>query len=107
MCGFGYAFFVVGADIQKLFMIGFVKNNLFNKRRVKLMKKVLSIILSLAMLLSITAGIDFSALAKISGDYEYSVRNDGTAEITKYKGSDSNVTIPSTLDGKTVTSIGY
>ena len=70
------------------------------------MKKFLSIILSLAMLLSITAGIDFSAFAETSGDYEYSVLDDGTAEITKYKGSATNVAIPSTLDGKTVTSIG-
>ena len=42
----------------------------------------------------------------ISGDYEYSVLADGTVEITQYLGSDSDVTIPNTIDDKKVTSIG-
>ena len=41
-----------------------------------------------------------------SGDYQYRVLEDGTAEITYYFGRDSEVHIPETLDGKTVTSIG-
>ena len=40
-----------------------------------------------------------------SGDYQYRVLEDGTAEITHYFGRDSVVHIPETLDGKTVTSI--
>ena len=40
-----------------------------------------------------------------SGDYQYQVLEDGTAEITHYFGRDSVVHIPETLDGKTVTSI--
>ena len=40
-----------------------------------------------------------------SGDYQYRVLEDGTAEITHYFGRDSVVHIPDTLDGKTVTSI--
>ena len=42
----------------------------------------------------------------ISGDYEYSVLADSTVEITRYFGSDSDVTIPNTIDDKKVTSIG-
>lgn len=38
--------------------------------------------------------------------YEYSTLEDGTIEITKYKGSEETVIIPGTLDGKTVSSIG-
>ena len=41
-----------------------------------------------------------------SGDYQYRVLEDGTAEITSYSGKDSVLKIPNTLDGKTVTSIG-
>ena len=70
------------------------------------MKKTLSILLSIVMLLSITAGLNFSAYANTSGDYEYEVLDDGTAQITKYNGNGSNLTIPSKLDGCTVTSIG-
>ena len=70
------------------------------------MKKTLSILLSFAMLLSITAELDMSAYASISGDFEYELLDDGTAEITDYTGSATDLTIPSTLDGFTVTSIG-
>ncbi|MBR1393159.1 MAG: leucine-rich repeat domain-containing protein [Ruminococcus sp.] len=40
-----------------------------------------------------------------SGDYEYTLLDDGTAEIVKYTGSEKDVTIPSELDGFKVTSI--
>lgn len=69
------------------------------------MKKVLSLFLSIVMLLSITAGLDLSAYAQ-SSDYWYDLLDDGTVEITGYKGSATNLTIPATLDGYTVTSIG-
>ena len=39
-------------------------------------------------------------------DFEFEISDDGTAAITKYKGSDAEVTIPSEIDGKSVTSIG-
>ena len=70
------------------------------------MKKVISLLLSIVMLLSITAGLDLSAYAYTSGDFEYDLLNDGTAEITEYTGYATDLTIPSTLDGYTVTSIG-
>ncbi|MBR1752190.1 MAG: leucine-rich repeat protein [Ruminococcus sp.] len=40
------------------------------------------------------------------GDYKYTVLSDGTVEISEYTGSDSELTIPSEIDGKSVTSIG-
>jgi hypothetical protein len=42
-----------------------------------------------------------------SGDYEYILLEDGTAEITKYRGKESNLVIPGALDGFHVTCIGY
>lgn len=41
-----------------------------------------------------------------SGDYQYSLLDDGTAEIVKYTGSATALIIPSSLDGKKVTAIG-
>jgi hypothetical protein len=40
------------------------------------------------------------------GDYEYTILDDGTAEISKYVGAGGDVVIPSTLGGVSVTSIG-
>ncbi|MDD6603643.1 MAG: leucine-rich repeat domain-containing protein, partial [Eubacteriales bacterium] len=70
-------------------------------------KKLLSVFLSIVMLFSITAGIDLSAYAETSGDYEYRLFNDATAEITDYTGYAKELTIPSEIDGYTVTSIGF
>ena len=38
--------------------------------------------------------------------YKYEVLKDGTVSITGYSGSDTDITIPSDIDGKKVTSIG-
>lgn len=48
-----------------------------------------------------------SVSAKLSGDFSYNVLSDGTAEITNYIGSDVILDIPASLDGYTVTKIGY
>ena len=72
----------------------------------KIIKKSLSALLALVMLLSITAGLDFSAFAATSGDYTYDVLDDGTVEITGYTGTASSISIPGTIGGKKVTSIG-
>ena len=69
-------------------------------------KKVLSLLLAVAMLFSITAGIELSAYAATSGDYEYEILDDGTVEITEYSGFAKNLAIPGTIAGKTVSSIG-
>ncbi len=44
--------------------------------------------------------------AETYGDFEYSVLDDGTVEITKYIGSAEKVEIPEKINGKSVTSIG-
>ncbi|MGN0533545.1 MAG: fibronectin type III domain-containing protein [Eubacterium sp.] len=75
------------------------------------MKKIISLLLSLTILLSITAGIDLSAYAEIiggiSGDYEYEYLYDDTIEIKSYNGNSSTISIPSKIDGHTVKKIGY
>ena len=43
--------------------------------------------------------------AETYGDFNYSVLDDGTVEITKYIGSAEKVDIPAEIDGKSVTSI--
>lgn len=43
--------------------------------------------------------------APASADFEYRALEDGTLEITNYLGTDSEVTVPAAIDGKTVTSI--
>lgn len=70
------------------------------------MKKTLSILLSLVMLLSITAGIDLSAYAVTSDEFEYEVFDNGTFEITGYSGDNTYITIPSVIGDYEVTSIG-
>ena len=44
--------------------------------------------------------------AETSGDFEYTVQEDGTAEITKYTGSSTKAVIPGKIDRYSVTSIG-
>ena len=69
-----------------------------------LVKKILlgiAIFFTTAILCIVSAG------AETYGDYEYTVLSDGTVEITDYTGdSDTELVIPSELDGKKVTSIG-
>lgn len=52
-------------------------------------------------------GAAVSASAETYGDYEYKILDNGTVEITKYTGTDEKVVIPSTINGKKVTSIGH
>lgn len=53
----------------------------------------------------ITRGVNISASAEVYGDFEYEII-DGTIEITRYTGDGGDVVIPSTINGKKVTSIG-
>lgn len=41
-----------------------------------------------------------------SDDFQYRLRGDGTAEIIEYRGAGGDLSIPSSLDGHTVVSIG-
>ena len=67
------------------------------------MKKLLTMILAL----TIVCGCLFStASAGTSGMYEYTLKSDGTAEITRVDTKCSDTVIPAELDGHKVTSIG-
>ncbi|MGN0457994.1 MAG: leucine-rich repeat protein [Eubacterium sp.] len=72
------------------------------------MKRVASLLLSVVMLFSITIGLDLSAFAAESTDseFEYKIEDDGTARVTKYLGTKTDVTVPAEIDGYTVTGIG-
>ena len=55
---------------------------------------------AMAVLCAVCAGAEYY------WDYEYSVLDDGTVEITDYNGSAEKIDIPEKIDGKSVTSIG-
>ena len=44
--------------------------------------------------------------SSVPGDYGYDTLDDGSVEITSYDGADTELVIPSTLDGRPVTAIG-
>ncbi len=67
-------------------------------------KKIFAGLISLAA--AVVCAISVSAAAQTSGDYRYSVLDNGTVEITDYNGADAKLTLPSTLGGRKVTSIG-
>ncbi len=73
-------------------------------------KKFLSLLMSLAMILTALPLSGVTAFAEdgthTSGDFEYVVLEDGTAEITGYVGNSEVLDIPSKLDTYTVISIG-
>ncbi|MGN0551439.1 MAG: leucine-rich repeat domain-containing protein, partial [Acutalibacteraceae bacterium] len=79
--------------------------------------KAVSILLALILAISVftvvptttsavQTDIKSTTLSGRSGDYEYDLSYDGTASIIRYTGSASTLTIPSTIDGVTVTGIG-
>lgn len=70
------------------------------------MKKTLSLLLCLAMILSMFTLIGTAVSAETSGDFEYSVLDNGTVSIIEYTGSATDLTVPSELGGYTVTAIG-
>ena len=49
------------------------------------------------------SGLSYSL---ISGNYKYRILNEKEVEIIKYNGSEVNLTIPSTIEGKKITKIG-
>lgn len=70
-------------------------------------KRVLSILLTAALLIGLvpTLLLPAAAASYTSGDYTYELNDDGSAIITQYSGSAAALTIPSSLDGHTVTQI--
>ena len=77
-------------------------------------KKILTSSLALSLLFASAAYLPegfasesaLTARAAVFSDYEYKVLKDGTVEIVDCNGSDTDVTIPSAINGKKVTSIG-
>ena len=71
------------------------------------MKRALIVTLALLLLAALYPTTTVHAEeALTSGDYEYHVLEDGTAEITRYKGSAKSLEIPGKLNGLAVTGIG-
>lgn len=78
----------------------------------KVLRKVLAVSLAAAML----TGTGFSTVGQFIGtdivvsaatdeetDFNYSTLTDGTLAITGYKGNKTRISIPSSINGKTVT----
>ena len=55
----------------------------------------------------IVAGQDTKAANTTEEDFKYQELDDGTLEITEYKGSAEELVVPAEIDGKQVTSIGF
>ncbi len=81
------------------------------------MKKVLILILCAVMMAAVLPGAGGnSAFSSVkaedeqpeytSGDYTYVILDDGSAEITGWRGPETELTIPETLNGRQVTAIG-
>lgn len=77
------------------------------------LKKLISVCLAVIMILSVLTFAVFTASADedkpivyTSGNFEYAILDDGTITINRYNGNESDLTVPSTLDGYTVTSFG-
>ena len=69
-------------------------------------KNLWTVLAAVLLMVLATNGVMADEDVFTSGDYQYCILEDGTAEITRYSGEDSVLKIPNTLDGKTVTSIG-
>lgn len=79
------------------------------------MKKIIAGLVSAALALGCaampaevtgTGSVIKASAYETCGDYDYEVLDDGTVSIVGYGGTDTDVVIPSTLDGKTVSTIG-
>lgn len=68
------------------------------------MKRLAGLILVFVMLLSALPAL--ADTTRTSGDFQYTLKSNGTATIVGYTGGGDNIIIPQMLDGYTVTSIG-
>lgn len=68
------------------------------------MKKLISVFLCLALVLSVISLFSISGFALESGDYTYELNGDEVT-ITAYTGSDDNISIPAEIDGHPVVRI--
>lgn len=78
-------------------------------------RKLISVCLAVIMMLSVltvapitvnAAEENSESVSETSGDFEYVVLDDGTAEISNYNGSEANLVIPNIIGGYKVTSVG-
>ena len=68
------------------------------------MKKMLAALMACMLLLSaIPATADN---VRTSGDYQYTIKGNGTATIVGYTGKQNDIILPSLIDGYTITTIG-
>lgn len=68
----------------------------------KQIKRTVSVMLFVLMIVSLFSIVPFEVGAATYGDWEYTLENDYTCTITKYKGSAKNVTVPATIYGNKV-----
>ncbi|WP_304576953.1 leucine-rich repeat protein, partial [Romboutsia ilealis] len=65
----------------------------------KLIKICLSLLITISM-------ISIDLVNALNDDFEYELLDNGTIEIQGYDGEDTSITVPSKIDGISVTSIG-
>lgn len=70
------------------------------------MKKAVILCILLTLLCAVALAETGEREIFISGDYKYALLADGTAEITRYRGQETEPVVPSVLDGHPVTAIG-
>ena len=68
-------------------------------------RKIISLLLSILMIITSVPLMALNSFAASSGDYEYELLKDGTAQIKHYEGSETEIEIPSEIDGHRVTFI--
>lgn len=66
------------------------------------MKKIISLFLSLTLLISLTAGLDFSAYAEEVDDFTFEAFDEESVLITGYTGTEETVYVPNTIYGNKV-----
>ena len=71
-----------------------------------MIKRILSVLIVLALLAAGTVSFAEGAETAASGDYQYVLQADGTAKITGYTGSAAELVIPDSIDGHAVTALG-
>lgn len=74
----------------------------------KVIRCAMTVLLTAILLLAtlVACAEEAEPAAYTSGDWQYVLLEDGTAEITGYTGMQKNLTIPDVLDGYSVTAIG-
>ena len=72
------------------------------------MKRILSILLSAALLVSVCTGFGLTsyAVTDATGKYQYKLDSNNNATVTNYLGSETEVAVPSLLDGHEVVAVG-